>query len=312
MALGDYDLNRGLIDGAVHVENCETAVITGLSSPERHWRFLRHEEFDVCELSIGSYLAALPESRFVAVPAFPHKRFRHHYYFVHSDETLKGPKDLEGRRVGLRTWQNTAGIWMKGILQHHYGVDMGSIQWFAQDAEHVETGEGPRPRRAEGNIEKMLLEGRLDALLYPETLPSFAAGDPRVGRLFPDAKAAEQEYYRATGIFPIMHLLAIRRSIAEENPWLPETLLAAWRRSKDLAMQRLEDPRSISLAWMTPLREEERTILGPDPWGTGLTSQNRIALQTLIGYAAEQGILKGLPTVEQLFWAGTLGAAPPA
>ncbi len=311
MALGDYDINRGLIDGRVMVQGCDTSVITGLASPERHWRFLRHEEFDVCELSIGSYLAALPENRFVAVPAFPHRRFRHHYYFVRADGPIHTPKDLEGRNVGLRTWQTSAGIWMRGILQHEYGVDLTKVRWFTEHEEDI-TGVQPpvELRRTPGNIERLLLEGGLDALFYPETLPSFAAGDQRVGRLFPDAKAAEQEYFKKTGIFPIMHVLAIRRTIAEQNPWLPRQILHAWRESKDLAMKRLENPRSVSMAWLTPLREEERAVLGPDPWQVGLTEGNRKALQAIMTYAVEQGIVAEVPEVEDLFWPSTLDALP--
>ena len=311
MALGDYDINRGLIEGRVGVEGCDTSVITGLASPERHWRFMRHEEFDVCELSMGSYLAALPEHRFVAVPAFPHRRFRHHYYFVRSGSGIGDPQDLEGRNVGVRTWQTTAGIWMRGILQHEHGVDLGRIHWYAQHEEDVASARPSVPlQRAERDIEQLLLDGGLDALIYPETLPSFAAGDPRVARLFPDAKAAEQAYYRKTGIFPIMHLLAIRRSVAEAYPWLPRQVLHAWRESKDLAMKRLENPRSVSMAWLTPLREEERSLLGPDPWQVGLTPGNRKALETLMGYAMEQGVAARLPSVEELFWPSSLDDLP--
>lgn len=311
MALGDYDINRGLIDGRVRVEGCETSVITGLASPERHWRFLRHEEFDACELSVGSYLASLPEQRFVAVPAFPHRRFRHHYYFVRRASEIREPKDLEGRNVGLRTWQTSAGIWMRGILQHEHGVDLGRIRWFTQDEEDIGSIRPPVPlHRTRENIEELLLQGGLDALLYPETLPSFAANDPRVGRLFPDAKAAEQQYYRSTGIFPIMHVLAIRRSVAEANPWLPRQILHAWRESKDLAMRRLENPRSVSMAWLTPLREEERALLGSDPWQVGLTEGNRKALETVMSYAVEQGIVAELPQVEELFWPSSLDVLP--
>lgn len=311
IALGDYDVNRGLIDSQVEVTGCRLTVIPGLPSPERHWRFLRHEEFDACELSLGSFLADFSSGRFVAVPAFPHRRFRHHYYFVNRQAGIRSPKDLEGRSVGLRTWQTTAGIWMRGILAQEYGVDLRKVRWVTQSEEDITSVHPPVTlHRAERDLEAMLLDGEIDAVMYPEMLPSFAKGDPRVARLFPDPKAEEQAYYQRTGIFPIMHLLAIRRSVVEANPWVPVSLLKAWEASKDRAMKRLQNPRTVSLAWLTPLLEEEHRILGPDPWQVGLTPGNRKALETALQYAYDQGILAQNLDVETLFWPSTLDELP--
>jgi 4,5-dihydroxyphthalate decarboxylase len=310
LAVGDYDINRGLIDGSVAVEGCETTVLT-MPSPERHWRFMRHGEFDACELSLCSYLASLRQGRLTAVPCFPHRRFRHHYVFVRADAGVRGPRDLEGRSVGLRTWQTTAGMWMRGILQHDYGVDLQRVRWVTHGEEDVPEAVPAAPvERGDRDPERMLLDGELDAVLYPETLPSFRRGDPRVARLFPDPKAEEQAYYRRTGVFPIMHLVAVRREVAEADPWLPRNLLQAFERSKRLAYRRMENPRSVSLAWFTALYEEERALLGPDPWEYGLTEANRRNLAAALRYAHEQGILAQPAAPEDLFWPPTLDAIP--
>src|SRR6266540_2715983 len=138
LACGDYDINRGLIDGTVEPEGIDLVTLT-LHSPERHWRMMRGQEFDICELSLASYLMirdqrALP---FIAIPVFPHRRFRHSYIFVNAQAGIDTPKQLEGRRVGIRTWQTTAGMWTHGILEEHYGVDTRTIHWFRQDQEDI-------------------------------------------------------------------------------------------------------------------------------------------------------------------------------
>jgi 4,5-dihydroxyphthalate decarboxylase len=313
LALGDADLHRGLLDGTVPIEGCDAAVVA-FPAAERHRRFLRHGEFDACELSLGSYLAALGSGRFTAVPVFPHRRFRHHDYFVRTGAGIVTPQDLEGRAVALRTWQTTAGLWMRGILQHEHGVDLARIRWVTHDEEEVPGVRPPFPveRRADRDPEELLLAGEVDAALCPETLPSFRRGDPRVARLFPDAKEEEMAYHRRTGVFPIMHLLAVRRGVAEANPWLPRNLMRAFERSKQLAYRRLGDPSAVSLAWLTPLYEEQLDVLGPDPWASGLTDGNRKALGAALLYAEEQGILPKAPRPDDLFWPAALDGTPGA
>jgi 4,5-dihydroxyphthalate decarboxylase len=304
MAVGDYDLHRALITGAVGITGCEAVVIGGLSSPERHWRALRHEEFDVCELSLGSYLAALHQGRWVAVPVFPHRRFRHHYFFVRRDADIGDLRGLAGCRVGLMTWQATAGIWMRGLMTDA-GVELASIRWYSQYEEFVPTVRPPVAlERAPRDLEAMLLDGELDAVLYPETLPSFRRGDPRVRRLFAAPLPEEQRYFLRTRVFPPMHVLALRRSLAEAHPWLPERLVEGWEASKRAALARLATPGSLPLAWQEWLWETERRLLGPDPWQTGLTIDNLAALTALCRYAFEQGILDRPLDPSALFWSG--------
>jgi 4,5-dihydroxyphthalate decarboxylase len=314
IALGDYDINRGLIDGAISPEGIDLVPIT-LASPERHWRMMRGLEFDVCELSLASYLMIRDQRRLpmIAIPAFPHRRFRHSYIFVNSRAGITRPKDLEGRKVGIRTWQTTAGLWITGLLEEHYGVDIASIQWWRQDVEDIpftlpaEFTISPVP--AGQNLNQMLVDGEVDALIFPEMPSAFKQGDPRVRRLFEDAKAEEQRYFRETGIFPLMHTVVIKEALLERAPWVANSLLKAFRASKELAWQRMEDPRRVSLAWLRELIEEQRAILGRDPWPYDLPA-NRKALETMIRYSHRLGMIQRPMPAEELFFPQSLVPMP--
>src|SRR5438309_11656111 len=199
LACGPYDLLHALIEGGARAPGIELNVLT-MASPERHGRMLRHREFDVCELSLVAYLVARDNAKaFTAIPVFPHRRFRHGYVVKRTDCGVEQPADLNGKRVGLDTLQNSAGLWMRGILQDHYGVDLKSIEWWCQEDEDVPFTPAPwlKLRRvAKGtDIDRMLLEGELEAAIYPETLPSVRTGSPKVGLLFPRTREAEIDYY---------------------------------------------------------------------------------------------------------------------
>ncbi|MBI2361288.1 MAG: ABC transporter substrate-binding protein, partial [Deltaproteobacteria bacterium] len=217
LACGSYDLLMPLIDGSIAPAGIDLNVVT-MASPERHGRMLRHEEFDVCELSLVAYLVAWNQGRgFTAIPVFPHRRFRHGYMVKRADCGIEKPADLNGKRVGLDTLQNSAGLWMRGILQDHYGVDLKSMEWWCQEEEDVpfEPAAWMKVRRvAKGrDIDRMLVEGQLEGALYPETLPSIRNRSPGVVLLFPNSKEAEIDYYKKSGIFPIMHTVVIKNEI---------------------------------------------------------------------------------------------------
>ncbi|MBI4494978.1 MAG: ABC transporter substrate-binding protein [Chloroflexi bacterium] len=314
LACGDYDINRGLIDGTIQPEGIALATVT-LPSPERHWRMMRGHEFDLCELSLASYLM-LRDQRlhpFIAIPAFPHRRFRHSYIFVNASAGLSAPKDLEGRRVGVRTWQTTAGLWTRGILEEQYGVDLAAIQWIRQDEEDIPFTMPPEFKvtqlRRDQNMNHMLVEGEVDALIYPEIPSAFKQGDPRVRRLFSNAKAEEQRYYRETGHFPLMHTVVAREALLERYPWVATSMLKAFRASKELAWRLMEDPRRVSLAWLRELIEEQREVMGRDPWPYDLPS-NRKGLETMIRYSHRQGMIQQPMAPEELFFPPSLEEMP--
>jgi 4,5-dihydroxyphthalate decarboxylase len=316
LCCGNYDINQALIDGDERVQGADVVVLT-MSSPERHWRLVRHEEFDICELSMASYVVMRDRATqpYLAIPVFPHRRFRHSYLFVGRHAGIHSPRDLEGKTVGLRTWQTTAGVWTRGILQEFYGVDIRSIDWVAQDEEDIPIDPGAargfRLRRVppDQDVDRMLVDGKIAALMYPELPPSFRAGDPRIQRLFPDAKAEEQRFFRATGIFPIMHTVVIREALLEKYPWLGMNVVQAFRRSKERAWKRMEDPRRVSLAWFREALEEQREILGADPWPYDLPS-NRKSLSAMCAYAYEQALTEKLLSPEALFHPGSLDDPP--
>ena len=304
LACGAYDLLRPLMDGAVTPVGIDLNILT-MASPERHGRMLRHEEFDVCELSLIAYLVALGQERsFRAIPVFPHRRFRHRYMVKRMNCGIEKPADLNGKRVGLDTLQNSAGLWMRGILQDHYGVDLKTIEWWCQEEEDVplEPAKWMKVRRVSKgrNIDQMLVEGELEGALYPETLPSVRNGSPKVALLFPNPRAAEIEYYKKSGIYPIMHTVVIKHEILEKSPWVAVSLLRAFQRSKEVCYERMKDPRNFTLVWVKEMIQEQEEIFGPDPWPYNL-EDNRKALEAAVRYEHEQGMIKKKFKIEDLF-----------
>jgi len=309
LACGAYDLLRPLIEGVVTPAGIDLNVLT-MASPERHGRMLRHEEFDVCELSLVAYLVALDQGRsFRAIPVFPHRRFRHGYMVKRTDAGIERPSDLNGRRVGLDTLQNSAGLWMRGILQDHYGVDLKTIEWWCQEEEDVpfEPASWMKIRRVTKgkNIDQMLVEGELEGALYPETLPSMKKRNPRVALLFPDPKAAEIEYYGKSGIYPIMHTVVVKGEILEKNPWVAVSLFHAFQRAKEICYERMKDPRNSTIVWFKEAVQEQEKIFGPDPWPYNL-EDNRKALEAAVRYEHEQGMIKRKFRIEELFFPASL------
>ena len=314
LALGASDLNRGLLDGSVTIQAAGTRCLT-FSSPERHWRMFRRREFDIAEVSFGAFLSIEEKTpgEFVAVPAFPHRRFRHSYIFVGHGSTLQSPAQLAGKRVGLRTWTNTAGVWTRGILQDQYGVDLASVEWVIQDADTAGSQNLPAGFRITAvdpgqSVVDLAARGEIDALLYPE-IPDVLGEPGGLRRLIPDWRAAEVAYFEDTGIFPIMHTVVLRREIVDDNPWLPYETLRAFRASKDLALDAVRDPRKICLAWARDTYEQQLAVMGSDPFAYD-PERSRKTIETLVSYAVQQGILEKPFKVEELFHPSTLEEVP--
>lgn len=287
-------------------DGIDLTVLTDMTSDVRHWRMIRNREFDVAELSMSNYLMAkykgLP---FAAIPVFLHRRFRHGFIFLNAAKNIRKPTDLIGKKVGLRNFQLTANLWIRGILEHEYQVPHRSIQWFKQDEEEVEwtpPSELDIQRvEANKNVETLLVEGELDALIHPELIQPILSKDKRVSRLFPDYRDLEIDYFKRTGIFPIMHTTAIKQEIVEKYPWVPINLMQAFEESKKAAYKRMENPRIVPLAWFRYFQEEQDEILGPDPWAYGLNEANRKNLETLMHYSQEQGLLGRRIPLDELF-----------
>ncbi len=306
LAVGEYEIVRPLIEGNVEVDGVDLTILTKMDSATRHWRFLRNKEFDIAELSSSSYLAARDNDMPVrAIPAFLHRRFRHGFMFINTLKGITKPADLRGKKIGVKTLMTSAILWMRGILQHEYGVPLNSIEWVAEldnDVDvHLSADLKFRKLPDGGSVEKMLADGELDAVFHSDIIKPLMAGDPRVARLFPDPKAEEMAYYQKTGIFPIMHVTALRKELVDEHPWLPFNLYRAFNEAKKIGMQRMVNPRIAPLAWYQAAWEEQERVLGPDPWEYGLTEKNRKVLDTLIGYSHEQGLIKKRFSPDELF-----------
>lgn len=313
LACGDYDLLAPIIEGSVQPAGVDWTVLT-MPSPERHRRMLRYEEFDVCELSMAGYLADRAQrDRFVAIPVFPHRRFRHSYLLINPQSGIGAAGDLNGKRIGIRTWETTAGVWIRGMLQHDYGVDLTSIQWVAQDEEDVAPAGRAKFRvsraRPGTDIEAMLLAGDLDATAYPEMFASLRQGHHNIKRLFEDSKAEELAYFKRTGIFPIMHAVVIKQALVDEFPWLPVSASQAFETSKAEGLRRLRDPRRISLAFAMHLLEEQTREMGADPWAYGLEA-NRKPLSAILQYAVDQALTPRRLGAEELFAPSALDRIP--
>jgi 4,5-dihydroxyphthalate decarboxylase len=307
LACGDYDRTRALIDGRVRASGIDLTVLPISNAWERHQRMIRHEEFDVCELSLSSFLMARDRGQtFVGIPVFPYRMFRHSYLWC--GNAIRSVGELDGRRIGVGMYQITTAVWLRGHLQHDYGLAPGKLRWVTAMPELVPFTPPPGVEievAGAGNedLEEKLLAGKLDAYVGVEGIPPGYANDARVHRLF--GRSDEQEYFRRTGVFPIMHVIAFRQAVVDAAPWAAVSLLQAFRAAKAWARDYNRFPRVASLAWTMSYQEDEQRLLGSDPYPYDLP-RNRVALETGIAYSLEQGLITRAPAVEELFVSGAL------
>jgi 4,5-dihydroxyphthalate decarboxylase len=306
LACGDYEIVRPLKDGVVRADGVDLEFYTDMESHTRHRRMLRERAFDVCELSLSSYLMAKDRGQaLAAVPVFLHRRFRHGFIFVNTDKGIDKAADLVGRRVGTNSFQATANVWMRGILEHEHQLPHKALHWLVEQDEAVAftpPADLDWARTPPGKtLASLLTEGELDAVMHTDVIAPVREHDPRVKRLFTNYKDLEIDYYRRTGIFPIMHITAIKREIVDQHPWVTSSLQRAFEDAKERAYKRLQNPRIVPLVWYQSALEEQQTLLGEDPWTYGLSEKNRHNLQTLICYSHEQGLIGTRFAVDELF-----------
>jgi len=305
LACGDYEIVRALKEGTVKADGIELTMLTAMDSSTRHWRFLRNQDFDAAEVSASGYLAARDRGHpLVAIPVFLHRRFRHGFIFINTTKGITKPTDLIGRKIGVKSFMVTATLWARGILEHEYGVPHRSIDWYAEIDDDVAftPPKDLKLTRLPDNksVETMLAEGDLDALIHSDLIEGLGE-DKRIGRLFEDYKAEEIGYFRKTQIFPIMHVMGIRKEIIDRHPWVPVNLFNAFEQAKMLAMKRMENPRIVPLAWYREAWEEQEAILGSDPWQYGVGERNANNMRTLVGYSHEQGLISRDIPLDELF-----------
>lgn len=312
LACNDYDRTRPLIDGRVKPEGIELSVFV-LKPRQLFPRMLDHQEFDVAELSLGSHAALIArgDSPFVAIPVPVSRVFRHSCIYVRNGAGIHTPQDLKGKRVGTTQYGATAVVMMKGILHDDYGVAPRDMQWIVGGlTKPVEkpliplnlTKDISLEFAAGKSLEDMFAAGELDALISIYIPRLFLSGWPGITRLFPDFKTREQDYFHRTGIFPIMHIVALRKPLFEAHPWIAASLYRAFVEARDMAIQALYDTDALvsTLPWLIDHVEESRRVLGHDYWPYGL-EPNRPTLQALCRYVHDQGLAPRVVSPEELF-----------
>jgi 4,5-dihydroxyphthalate decarboxylase len=310
VATGPYDRTAALRDGRVRPEGIELNCLP-LKVEEIFWRMMQHREFDVSELSFSGYTVrrGRGETDLTAIPVFLSRSFRQNILYVPADSDVTDPAELAGKRVGVPEYQMTAAVWVRGFMEDDFGVAPESVhwvqggleQWGRKPFEPVSPPGVTIEASPEGSaLARMLADGELDALISPRVPSTFADGSIR--RLFPDPAAAERDYYARTGIFPIMHTVAIKTEIVEANPWVPQTLFKAFVAARDLAYAALNDTTAhqIQLPFLATHVAETEELMGPDFWPYGL-EENRHTLETFLRHAARQGMVPGDLTPEDLF-----------
>ena len=318
MALSHYDRHIPLFDGSVQAEGVDLQVLeVGQSEPlkhgrDRHERMLQKSEFDVCELSLSSYLMAKSRGMpFTAIPVFPRRLFSSSQMWVNSEAGIKTPQDLVGKRVGLSTFQTTLSVLAKGDLQSEYNVPWRKINWIISKEEAVPftPQEGVHMELIAGGKQMgvLLEQGEICALMVPHPPRQALRGSPKIRRLFVDPKQEEIKYFRKNGYFPIMHLVAFKDEVLAKNSWLAESVMTAFDRAKQVCEAYYDDPNWSRFVWGRHLFEEERKAFGDDPWPNGV-KKNRPNLERFIGYSLDQGLMEKKLDVEELFAAVTLNS----
>ncbi|WP_411085135.1 ABC transporter substrate-binding protein [Streptomyces sp. 061-3] len=315
-ACGDYDRTRAIEDGSVAVDGVDVTYLR-LPVEETFFRMLRHREFDVAEMSLSTYVATLnaleagEQPPFVALPVYTSRQFRHGGIFVNTSAGIEKPADLRGKRIGMPEYQLTACVWQRGILADEYGLPLDASTFHTGGQEtpgRIEKGKvdvpfqvGPIP--VGRTLSQLLGEGEIDALFSPRIPSSFVRGDGRVARLFPDTVAAEKDYFGVTGIFPIMHVVVLRRDVYEQNRWVAQSLTKALVEAKAQAYARIYDASALRFMepWLNVHLEEARALLGEDYWSYGLGDADHHTLATFLRYHREQGLSRTLRTAQQLF-----------
>ncbi len=317
VAIGDYDRNRGLIDGRIGIDGVDPVFMT-LSPEEIFFRALRGQEFDICELSLSSFTlkTALGESPYVGVPAFVSRMFRHTAIYVRTDR-IREPKDLKGKKVGLPEYQLTANVWARALLEDDFGVKPSDIHWIRGGIEQAGRPEKVKITLPAGvrlddappgrTISDLIDKGEIDAFIAPRPPEFIARGHPHVGWLFPDPVAAATDYYKRTGVFPIMHLIGVRKSLVERHPFLPAAVFKAFCRSKDMAVDALADTAAatVTLPFVEERLRAARALMGEDFWAYGVEA-NRKTLDAFLHHHHAQGLSPRRLAPEELFHPTTL------
>lgn len=303
LACGSYDRVRPLLDGHIRTDGgLDIYHVSIKNTPEMFYRSARYHEFDVTEFSFSSYLTSLDSANppYVAIPVFLSRAFRHGNIYIHESSGIQTPKNLEGKRIGVTEYGTSASVWIRGMLQDQFGVRPEKMEWFSYREEKLQSGRhgvklNPLPK---GKLNQLLENGTLDAVIG-----SFYVEGKGIRRLFPNYREVEAKYYRETRIFPIMHLVAIKRDIYEKNPWIARTLYKAFCQSRLECLKQFEQTSvsPVMFPWLRSYLDEQRELLGEENIWTYGVDQNLATLEAFARYMYEQGLTSRLITVEEMF-----------
>jgi len=312
LAINDYDHVRDLACGRVRPEGIDLRCLT-MSQEEIFYRFTAFREWEVSELSLAKYasLIASGDSSLTAIPVFPSRMFRHSAIYVREGGPVRRPADLRGARVGLPEWVVTAGVYARATLAHEYDVPLETISWYQAGLEQPGREELVSPRLPPGislttvpdrTLVDMLLADDLEAIIAPRPPARFSDPGSPIVRLFRDFRTVEADSFRATGVFPIMHVVAVKREVYDAHPWIGPNLMAAFEEAKRRSFQRLADVSAswLPIPWSFDCLPEARSLLGEDPWPYGV-APNRATLSAFLGFAFEQGVCARELEPEDLF-----------
>jgi 4,5-dihydroxyphthalate decarboxylase len=319
LAMGDYDRTRPIADGRVKIDGVDPTCML-LSPEEMFFRAFRHQAFDVSELSLSSYSISVArgDPHYVAIPVFLSRAFRHTSVYIRTDKGIEKPADLKGKKIGIAEYQLSANVWVRGILEDAYGVKPSEIDWVRGGMNTPGRPEKikvdlPSDIRIEAapegaTLNQMLIDGTIDGFVGPRAPLCFDEGFDKIDRLFPDTSAAE-EWYRETRVFPIMHVLGMRRSLADAYPFLPGALLKAFSEAKAMAQTALSDTSAtkVTMPFVEDNLRRAGVLMGSDIWTYGLNG-NRETLATFLDYHYRQGLSPRKVEVEELFHPATLEA----
>lgn len=318
IAMGNYDRTRPIIDGRVSIQGIDPVVM--MQEPEElFFRAFRNADYDVCELSLSSFTVrtARGDCPYVGVPVFPSRFFRHTSVYIRTDCGIEKPEDLKGRRIGTPEYQLTACVWARALLADDYGVEPADVTWVRggiDEKGRVEKISLNLPEDVtiedidpETTLNELLEAGEIDGMVTPRAPSCFKRGDANVGRLFADSEAAAREYFGRTGIYPIMHLLGIRKTLLEQHPWLAGNIVKAFEEAKNLAAADLIDIAApkVMLPFLAEHLEALQALMGEDIWPYGV-EQNRAVLETFLRHHHAQGLSERLVEVDELFHPATV------
>ena len=309
VACDRYDYLQPLREGRVQPEGIDLNLLT-VESGIRHQRFYHYGEYDACEFSMSSYLVARAKDIdwFSAIPFFTRRMFGHKFCFVRAGSGIRKPPELRGRRIGIRSYENTLALMVKGMFMDNYDLPVQEVTWVCTSKELV----GAKPpsnikleyRDGGTKLQDLLLAKEVDAEVEPDLPPAWLRQEGNVERLFPDFEKEERDYYKKARIFPIMHPIVIKKEILDRDPWVATSLLEAFKEAQRLHREFMQQPHHLSFAFARSYLEEERAFFGKDPYYQGL-KENRHDLETMIQFAQEQGMLGRPLTVDELFTENT-------